>query len=142
MDDSPIKVIIKETNKDATEFSFFLINNSDEEISVPANEVCAALIQLAFDIEVTVDPLYKYLQLSLDLFEPTHNKMFNDGSFAFKALIRNDHVYYPPIGWYGYGLKVAGKFDHGNDEWINGPKFWFTGYNAVRGPNQSSIGNV
>ena len=32
---------------------------------------------------------------------------------------RGGRPYYPPSGWKGYGLKVLGKYDNGNDIWIS-----------------------
>lgn len=39
------------------------------------------------------------------------NKSFNN--------IRGTEIYDPPYGWFGIGLNVIGKFDDGNDIWIN-----------------------
>ena len=38
---------------------------------------------------------------------------------------RGGRPYYPPLGWKGYGLKVLGKYDNGNNVWLN--------YNGVKG---------
>ena len=27
--------------------------------------------------------------------------------------------YLPPLGWFGYGLKVKGKYDNGNNAWVD-----------------------
>ena len=32
---------------------------------------------------------------------------------------RGGRPYYPPSGWKGYGLRVLGKYDNGNDKWIS-----------------------
>ena len=32
---------------------------------------------------------------------------------------RGGEQYIPPIGWTGYGLKVMGKYDNGNDDWLS-----------------------
>ena len=34
-------------------------------------------------------------------------------------LIRGTEVYEPPYGWIGIGLNVEGKYDNGNDDWLN-----------------------
>lgn len=39
--------------------------------------------------------------------------------------------YIPPIGWYGFGLKVSKKYDNGNDTWLNymdGPNVFAVAY--------------
>jgi hypothetical protein len=33
--------------------------------------------------------------------------------------MRGGRPYYPPKGWIGYGLKVLGKYDKGNNVWLN-----------------------
>ena len=34
-------------------------------------------------------------------------------------LIRGTEIYDPPYGWIGIGLNVEGKYDNGNDDWLN-----------------------
>ena len=33
--------------------------------------------------------------------------------------IRGTEIYNPPYGWYGIGLNVNGKYDNGNNSWLN-----------------------
>ena len=47
---------------------------------------------------------------------------------------RGGRPYYPPKGWLGYGLKVWGKYDKGNNEWISyngGPGEWCVAYHGA-----------
>ena len=48
-------------------------------------------------------------------------------------------IYIPPLGWKGFGLKVLGKYDNGNDDWIkmdNNPNEWAIAYHGIgRGRN-------
>ena len=47
---------------------------------------------------------------------------------------RGGFNYYPPKGWKGFGLKVLGKYDNGNDDWItyNGnPNEWAIAYHGI-----------
>ena len=47
---------------------------------------------------------------------------------------RGGFNYYPPKGWKGFGLKVLGKYDDGNDDWItyNGnPNEWAIAYHGI-----------
>ena len=47
---------------------------------------------------------------------------------------RGGYPYTPPEGWIGYGLKVRGKYDNGNDEWLacNGnTNEWAVAYHGV-----------
>ena len=47
---------------------------------------------------------------------------------------RGGYPYTPPEGWKGFGLKVKGKYDNGNDDWIacNGnPNEWAVAYHGI-----------
>ena len=62
----------------------------------------------------------KYLiegcQLNVDIFDPFHNN--KDGGWGIGEK-RGGEDYLPPKGWFGYGLKVSGKYDNGNNNWIS-----------------------
>ena len=54
-------------------------------------------------------------------------------------LMRGKEKYYPPYGWFGIGLNVLGKYDNGNDEWLDkNTNKWAIAYYCV-GQNTSSI---
>ena len=47
---------------------------------------------------------------------------------------RGGFTYYPPKGWKGFGLKVSGKYDNGNNDWLdyNGnPNEWAIAYHGL-----------
>ena len=47
---------------------------------------------------------------------------------------RGGFDYYPPIGWKGYGLNVMGKYDNGNDDWLDydgNPNEWAVAYHGI-----------
>ena len=47
---------------------------------------------------------------------------------------RGGFPYRPPIGWIGYGLNVRGKYDNGNDDWLNydgNKNEWAVAYHGV-----------
>jgi len=49
----------------------------------------------------------------------------------------------PPIGWTAIGLKVSGRFDGGNDNWLgtsNGFGEWYIGYHGVK--SSQAIHNI
>ena len=56
-----------------------------------------------------------------------------------KGQKRGTYDYIPPLGWKGFGLKVLGKYDNGNDDWIkmdNNPNEWAIAYHGIgRGRN-------
>ena len=47
---------------------------------------------------------------------------------------RGGYPYTPPIGWIGFGLKVRGNYDNGNDDWLNydgNKNEWAVAYHGV-----------
>ena len=47
---------------------------------------------------------------------------------------RGGRIYYPPIGWVGYGLNIADKYDNGDNSWIgfnNSKGEWCIGYFGI-----------
>ena len=47
---------------------------------------------------------------------------------------RGGYPYYPPEGWKGFGLKVKGKYDSGNDDWIEcdgNSREWAVAYHGI-----------
>ena len=61
-------------------------------------------------------PLIEACQLVMDIFDSAGNNQ--DGGWAIGEK-RGGEDYLPPIGWNGYGLKVIGKYDYGDDTWLN-----------------------
>ena len=56
-----------------------------------------------------------------------------DGGWGFNET-RGNHPYYPPEGWYGFGLRVIDRFDNGNNAWIdyrNEEGEWSVAYHGV-----------
>ena len=66
--------------------------------------------------EIEEKPLIEGCQLNSDIFDPEGNNQ--DGGWALGET-RGKEEYIPPIGWFGYGLKVKGKYDNGNDTWLD-----------------------
>ena len=56
------------------------------------------------------------LGFNLKMFDPIGNRLNGGWSVDQK---RGGEDYIPPIGWDGYGLKVKGKFDNGDDTWLD-----------------------
>ena len=53
--------------------------------------------------------------LTLNMFDSRGNKNPNDYEKNGK---RGNFNYFSPIGWTGYGLRVKGKYDNGDDTWL------------------------
>ena len=55
-------------------------------------------------------------QLSPEIFDNNYDNQ--DPNWGVNET-RGGEKYLPPIGWYGYGLKVSKRYDNGDDTWIN-----------------------
>ncbi len=55
-------------------------------------------------------------KLSFDLFEPEFNMRPND--WPGVPGMRGGFKYFPPSEYYGFGLKVKGNYDNGDDTWL------------------------
>ena len=64
---------------------------------------------------VEEESLIEGCQLNIGIFDENHNNQ--DPGWGINET-RGGEKYIPPIGWYGYGLKVAGKYDNGDNTWI------------------------
>jgi len=65
--------------------------------------------------EIQKKPLIEGCQLNSDIFDPIWDNQ--DGGWAIGEK-RGGEDYLPPLGWFGYGLKVSGKYDNGDNKWL------------------------
>jgi len=59
-----------------------------------------------------------------------------------KKHFRGKEIYYPPYNWLGLGLSVLGKFDDGNDDWledISEESEWAIAYRGISSKKQEHI---
>ena len=57
----------------------------------------------------------------------------NDAGWGYNE-IRGGAPYYPPNGWVGYGLRVADRYDNGNNSWLdynNSEDEWSVAYHGI-----------
>ena len=107
--------------KEDSGFSLDLITN---EGIIPYN----SLKQFNEIKSIKEKPLIEGCQLNADIFDPNHNNQ--DPGWGINEK-RGGLKYLPPLGWYGYGLKVSGKYDNGNNTWLNyidGPNVFAVAY--------------
>ena len=81
-------------------------------------------------------------KLSPNMLDPKGNRISGWG----KGESRGGFPYEPPEGWMGFGLKVTGKYDNGNDDWLahDGNKNeWAIAYHGVRANKlEQAVGNI
>ena len=61
-------------------------------------------------------PFLEGCQLSTVIFDPKWNNLNGDWGIGEK---RGGEDFIPPIEWEGYGLNVSGKYDDGDDTWLD-----------------------
>jgi hypothetical protein len=94
--------------------------------------------QQVFDPKVP--PFLSTFNLDPQYFDPKGDKDFSVLNPQGKK--RGSFPYYPPYLFKRFGLNVSGRYDNGNDRWLekNGnPGEWAVAYHGVRCPKASSI---
>ncbi|KAM3144836.1 hypothetical protein pb186bvf_003145 [Paramecium bursaria] len=94
--------------------------------------------------ELVLHKYFQDIQLSADDFDPQYNMQWkqNHPEFELRGPQQDQIKYFFPRGWKGYALKVKGKYDEGNDDWIlmnNNPNQWHIMYH---GTNQQFVGRI
>ena len=68
-------------------------------------------------IDCQTFPLLGGCRLSPSIFKPKFDKYYNN-YYNNKNKKRGGEEYMPPLNWTAYGINISGKFDFGNDEWL------------------------
>ena len=106
-----ISLINPKKKQDGT-FSLDLVSNDDSIFKVDINNI--------FNFNeinyIQEKSFIESCQLNNNIFEPRYN---NQDGFWGCYETRGGEDYIPPIGWKGYGLKVKGKYDFGDDTWLD-----------------------
>ena len=101
--------------------NIWAINENDISLINPKNKNKGFSLDL-FSNEINIDNIPIILsfidgfQLNTNIFEPKWNNSTNGWGVDEK---RGREDYVPPLGWDGYGLKVKGKYDNGDDTWLD-----------------------
>ena len=110
-------------NKDITKNELLNVFQNDDDLKTLAN--------------VEKELIIPSIRLSKSMLEASKNNM-NDSKWG-KNETRGGEPYYPPIGWYKYGLKVSGRYDNKNNDWLgfnNSPGEWCIAYCPLTGINK------
>ena len=66
--------------------------------------------------DIKTEILISACKLNIKILDSRGN---NRGNGWGKNETRGGKPYYPPLDWYGYGLNVYGRFDNGNNIWLD-----------------------
>ena len=109
----PKVIFICDFRNGSLKFNVFLGKQlNDEEINRLKNEYSNEFINEGINFG---EFLLQSCKLSLEMFEPQYN---NYDRWAPKGEKRGGEPYDSPLTWRGFGLKVLGKYDNGNNTWI------------------------
>ena len=125
---------------------FISFNNKNNFINtyIKSKEFCETSLKTMKNIYPDFELLYEYKIIYENIIK---NKEFKN-YLEYKGnticpnstynLMRGTEKYYPPYGWFGIGLKVEGKYDNDNDDWLDkNSNKWAIAYYSV-GQNSSS----
>ena len=117
-------ILSKKLNINKNNIIFSLPQKGSVKISVAfitpgiyeESQLKSALSDVKEAIEVHKTVLMEGCKLTRNIFDQTGNNKDPGWGIGEK---RGGYDYIPPLGWYGYGLKVRKKYDNGNDDWLS-----------------------
>ena len=109
------KIILTSPQKGSYKISFFLSEEFNSITLDKAKQVFQNDSELYGLKEIQEDIIIKACKLTKDMLDYRGNRDRGWG----KNEKRGTYPYYPPEGWIGYGLKVLGRYDNGNDDWLD-----------------------
>ena len=134
------ELIITNYKRNINQYTSIIIFKSDFNKDITKNELLK-VFQNDDDLKtltnVEKELIIPSIRLSKSMLEASKNNM--DDSKWGKNETRGGEAYYPPIGWYKYGLKVYGRYDNKNNDWLgfnNSPGEWCIAYCPLTGINK------
>jgi hypothetical protein len=140
-------LIVKEFIKNDKEYTIILVFKSNYNHQIKKNEFSALFknnkSDLALFSGVQIVPIIEIMRLNKSmLYHKGNNK---DNNKWGQNEMRGGEIYNPPLGWERYGLKVLGKYDNGNNDWLsydNRPGEWCISYTGFSGFTQDMIAKI
>ena len=108
------KISLINPRKIDNSFSLDLVSNdNDDSFLKDINKLLLNQNEINF---IKEKAFIESCQLNNDIFDPNYNNQ--DGSWG-SCEKRGGEDFLPPIGWKGYALNVKGKYDGGDDTWLD-----------------------
>ena len=104
--------LINPKKKGIDSFSLDLVLN-DDSIIQNKNKILSNFNEI---IDIEEKSFIESCQLNNNIFDQQFDNQ--DGFWGYNET-RGGEVYLPPEGWKGYGLNVQGKYDHGDNTWLD-----------------------
>ena len=144
-----LDLIISKPREGSVNFNIVIKNSTSMELM----ELQKKLLELkeyektkgAISCDINLNCLLSFCTIDQDMFDHNYDDL-NDGWGRNEKRGPPDYLmdYDPPIGYKGYGLKVSGKYDSGNDTWLgytNVEGEWYIAYHGTSGNYVNAILN-
>ena len=135
------KIIMRNYLKSKDLYSIIIIFKTDDKITRSTKELLDLFhSQKQSDfknlIEIKEESMFESIRLNRSMLDSRGNNK-SDSCWGYNET-RGGENYYPPVGWWRYGLRVFGKYDNGNNNWLsfdNRPGEWCIAYSGLSGMN-------
>jgi len=111
--------------------------STDTDVSDSEDNGMSKIKNADSDIKnIKYEPLIKGCMLDPSMFDPAGDRSEGWGQGEKRGPPNYLKDYIPPLGWDGYGLKVTGMYDNGDDTWLgysNVEGEWYIAYHGTGG---------
>ena len=133
------EIIVKNFVKSEDLYSIIIVFRSDFKISQTKAEMLDLFHkQRQPDFKNLLDfeeeHIFELIRLNKSMLDSRGNNK-SDSFWGFNET-RGGENYYPPVGWWRYGLRVFNKYDNGNNDWLsydNRAGEWSIAYSGLSG---------
>ena len=138
-------LIVTNFEKTKDLYSIILLFKSDFKLSKTKEEIMALFgkqknPELKTLADFKEECIFESIRLNKLMLDRRGNN--KDNSFWGYDETRGGENYYPPVGWWRYGLKVVDEYDDGDNDWLsydNRPGEWCISYSGLS-INKNGIG--
>ena len=114
-------LIVTEFQKNEGLFTLILIFKSDVEVRELTKDKLVSEFTKERDLKklktITKEKIMESIRLNQLILDKRGNNK-SDDNWGYDET-RGGEVYYPPVGWHRYGLKVWDQYDKGNNDWLS-----------------------
>lgn len=134
-------LIVKEFRKNAKELTILLVfKYNNQEIELTKDKLFAkfkGVQELKKLTNVTKTKIIESIRLNELILDRRGNNK-SDINWGYDET-RGGEIYYPPVGWHRFGLKVFDQYDNGDNDWLsydNRKGEWCIAYSGLSGINR------
>ena len=133
------KIVIKNYIKAEDLYSIIIVFKTDYKITKTNQEMLDLFHKQKYPdyknlLNFKEERMFESIRLNRSMLDSRGNNK-SDSCWGFNET-RGGENYNPPVGWWRYGLRVFGKYDKGNNDWLsydNRPGEWCIAYSGLSG---------